>query len=79
MVFNRTKRGVFVSSPSLPPSLPLSPSLSIKHIFIQPPTLNVLPLAVFLSLAAPPSSASGLARRSTCRKSAVRRRMRLWM
>jgi hypothetical protein len=41
--------------------------------------LNVLPLAVFLSLAAPPSSASGLARRSTCRKSAVRRRMRLWM
>lgn len=46
--------------------------------FFQPPTLNVLPLAVFLSLAAP-SSASGLARRSTCRKSAVRRRMRLWM
>ena len=43
----------------------------------QPPTLKVLPLAVFLSLA--PSSASGLARRKTCRKSAVRRRIRLWM
>lgn len=41
-------------------------------MLIQPCTLNVRPLAVFLSF----SSVSGLARRNTWRKSAVRLRIR---